>query len=91
LEANPVRRLRCRKRYPSSRLLPRFRFPAPGGDHRWGTSTGLCRPASPTDEPADPGEVTGFEDVAVVVLYQSTRRLRALVQREVIDPGIDLR
>jgi hypothetical protein len=86
LEANLVHRFYHRKRYPSSRPLPRFRFLAPGSDHRWGTSTRLRRPASRTDEPADP-----CEDATAVVLCQPACRLRPLVQREVIDPVIDLR
>ena len=47
-------------------------------------------PASATHKAADPYEVTNFEDAAAVVLCQPARRLRALVQREVIDPSIDL-
>jgi hypothetical protein len=34
--------------------------------------------------------VTGFEDAAAVVLCQPARRLRVVVEREVIDPGLDL-
>jgi hypothetical protein len=86
LEANQVRRFRRRKRYPSSRPLPRFGFLAPGGDHRWGTSTRLRRLASRTADPADP-----CEDAAAVALCQPARRLRGLVQREVIDSAINLR
>jgi hypothetical protein len=81
-----VQRFCRRRRYPSSRPLPRFGFLAPGGDHRWGTSMRIRLPASWAADSADP-----CEDAAAVALCPSARRLRGLGQREVIDSAIDLR
>jgi hypothetical protein len=65
---------------------PAIPFSCSGRRPPVGTSTWLRRQTWPTDEPTDP-----CEDATAVVLCQPARHLWALVQREVIDPGIDLR